>query len=59
MKNLEFRADQMFAACPFPVDTCGKIAIQVKSEEGKSKWMEISEMEFKMLEILLCEHSEG
>lgn len=47
---------EMLAVCPLPVDgkeRNGDLRLRIRSERGETKWLTISEKQFKMIEEVL------
>lgn len=54
----QYHAQQCFHACPLPVtpqNQNGNISIQIRTEKGKTNWMNITPEVFKKIEELLTE----
>ena len=48
---------EFFRVVPFPMNQPlmnGKIQLQIKTQKGKTKWIEINPSQFKAIEKLVC-----
>ena len=54
---MKYRTAELYVVCPLPVNTGenlnGQIKLQIHSERGKTKWLNISSEEFKQIERIL------
>lgn len=51
--SIQYVEAQLMQVCPLPVNECGIIRIQIISEKGKTKWMNITPDQFKQIENVL------
>ena len=49
----EYRMAETLAAAPFPVENCGQIKIQIRTDNGHTKWLGITPAEFRAIEFIL------
>ena len=48
-----YYADQLLKVCPFPVEKNGIIRLQLSSEQGKTHYMDITPIQFRLIEKVL------
>ena len=60
--NKNYRTQELFIACPLPLDEKDAhknypfgINIQIRTEHGKTKWLNVTPMELKQIENVLTE----
>lgn len=51
--TLKYRQAELIAAAPFPIITCGQISLQIRTDEGKTKYLGITVDEFRAIERIL------
>lgn len=51
--TLNYRQAELLAAAPFPITTCGQISLQIRTDEGKTKFLGITADEFRAIERIL------
>lgn len=44
---------ELFAACPMPPADCGTLRIQMRSDHGSTKWLNVTPEEWKQIERIL------
>jgi len=53
MTDYNYYADQLLKVCPFPVEKNGIIRLQLSSEQGKTHYMDITPIQFRLIEKVL------
>lgn len=48
-----YREAEILSAAPFPIITCGQISLQIRTDEGKTKYLGITTDEFRAIERIL------
>lgn len=48
-----YRNGQMVKACPFPLADQTTLKIQLRSEHGKSNYMDVTPQEWRLIELVL------
>ena len=53
----KYREAELYTACPFPADSkwAGIIRLQIQTDAGKTRWLNISPEEFRAIERMLTE----
>ena len=51
--NYGYRNGQMVKACPFPLVDQTTLKIQLRSEHGKSNYMDVTPQEWRLIELVL------
>ena len=49
----DYRMAETLAAAPIPVQDCGQIKIQIRTDKGATKWLGITPDEFRAIEFIL------
>ncbi len=52
-QNYGYRNAQMVNACPFPLHDQSTLKIQLRSEHGKSNYMDVTPQEWRLIELVL------
>lgn len=53
MERNKYLENEFFYCCPFPLEKCGTIKMQIQSIHGKTKWFNITPEQFKAIENVL------
>lgn len=52
-QTYDYRMAETLAAAPIPVQDCGQIKIQIRTDKGATKWLGITPDEFRAIEFIL------
>jgi hypothetical protein len=51
----EYIEGELFQAMPVPFENCGQIKMQIRSEKGKTKWLNVSPQKMREIEQILIQ----
>ena len=54
----EYVENELFHAMPVPFENCGIISMQIRSEKGKTKWLNVSPQKMREIEQILIRKDE-
>lgn len=52
-QTYRYRMAELIRACPFPVPEQTTLMIQLRSEHGSTKWLNVTPSEFRLIERVL------